>query len=586
MSRRRAVQTRLARAALLGGATLVAVALPPGLIFAPTALAQPVVQALPVAGTMPLNAALARLARNPRDVEALIAAGDAALAMGDTDAAIGFFGRADALTPNSPRVQAGLASARVMAEDPLAALPLFEAADAGSPLEPARVADRGLAYDLLGDNITAQRYYRQAIAMGAGDEARRRLALNLAIMGDRRDVEVVLAPLLQKQDRAAWRSRAFALAILGDEDEAESVTKATMPADLAAGIAPYLRFMRRLTPAQQAAAANLGHFPEPAAVGVDDPRIAAYAAAHGLRRLASNDPALVPAGAPLGAKPVGAASAKPAGRHHRGGQGEAGAAVPSVVETANPPPEATASREVRAAEPGRLANVAPATTAPPPVVRAVSPPVIVPSRQMAAPAQTPVPPPGFDLARVEGSTARAAPAAVPQQAPPTIVQTPAPQPVVAAPLASVPTPAAPPAAAKSRLASFSEAFSAMAGDTDSSAAPAAGAVDIRHITPAKPVPRAPPPPVHPSRIWVQVGVGRDTDRLGSDWHRMTRDDPKLFRGKAPFVSAWGRTNRMLIGPFESGEAADTYLARFKTDHPSAFVWTSPAGQVVDPLGGT
>jgi hypothetical protein len=76
-------------------------------------------------------------------------------------------------------------------------------------------------------------------------------------------METTLAPLLQKQDRAAWRTRAFAFAILGREDEAEAIARSTMPTELANGMAPYLRFMRKLTPAQQAAAANLGRFPMP-----------------------------------------------------------------------------------------------------------------------------------------------------------------------------------------------------------------------------------------------------------------------------------------------------------------------------------
>jgi Flp pilus assembly protein TadD len=121
--------------------------------------------------------------------------------MGDTQAAIGFLSRADRLQPYQPRVMANLASARMRMQDPVTALGLFDDAAKAGQLSGEQIADRGLAYDLVSDNLTAQRYYREALAAGAGDEAARRLALSLAIMGDRRAVETVLAPLLQKQDR-------------------------------------------------------------------------------------------------------------------------------------------------------------------------------------------------------------------------------------------------------------------------------------------------------------------------------------------------------------------------------------------------
>jgi hypothetical protein len=152
---------------------------------------------------------------------------------------------------------------KLRGEDPVDAIPLFEQASQGTVLSGDLLADRGLAYDLVGDNASAQRYYREALANGANDETVRRLALSQAIAGDRKSMETTLAPLLQKQDRAAWRTRAFAFAILGREDEAEAIARSTMPTELANGMAPYLRFMRKLTPAQQAAAANLGRFPMP-----------------------------------------------------------------------------------------------------------------------------------------------------------------------------------------------------------------------------------------------------------------------------------------------------------------------------------
>jgi hypothetical protein len=67
---------------------------------------------------------------------------------------------------------------------------------------------------------------------------------------------------------------------------------------------------------------------------------------------------------------------------------------------------------------------------------------------------------------------------------------------------------------------------------------------------------------------------------------MAREADAVFKARRPFVSAWGQTNRLLTGPFETEAAANAFLTqlrRAKID--GAFVWTSPAGQVVDGLGG-
>ena len=140
-----------------------------------------------------------------------------------------------------------------------------------------------------------------------------------------------------------------------------------------------------------------------------------------------------------------------------------------------------------------------------------------------------------------------------------------------------PRPVAPP-----RPTSFADAFGAWAGAPNVERV--SGAVDIRKITPARPAPKAPPPPAHPSRIWVQVGVGRDTDRIAFDWHRMVRDEPELLHGRKPSVTEWGRTNRLLLGPFDTEAAAHAFNDKLrKAGHDDAFVWISPAGQAVDAL---
>lgn len=263
-------------------------------------VSRPVVQALPSPSVANLESALQRLAANPRDVTALVDAGSASIELGDTDAAIGFFSRAADLSPNDPRPKVGMGAALVRSENPYDALMMFEEAERYGASSSLLSGDRGLAWDLVGDNTQAQAFYRQALTRGRNDEVTRRLALSLAISGDRREAEKVLQPLLDRNDPASRRTRAFVLAISGDAKAATDIAQQSMPRDLAERISPYLRYMPRLTAAQQAAAANFGHFPNIADIGKDDPRIAKYNK-DGTRRVAQGaDATLVPKGEPLG----------------------------------------------------------------------------------------------------------------------------------------------------------------------------------------------------------------------------------------------------------------------------------------------
>lgn len=555
-------------------------------------VAQEVVQQLPAKNSLSLNAALARLGKNPRDVEALIDAGKAALAMGDADAAVGFFSRADQVSPGNPRVKAGLAGALVRNENPFDAIPLFEEAERGGGLDGTFAADRALAYDLVGDNATAQRYYRQVLAQGTNDEATRRLALSLAMSGDKQGAERTLAALLARQDKPAFRTRAFALAIAGDVEGAVAIAHATLPQGMAASIAPYLRYMPRLTRAQQAAAANFGHFPRASEIGRDDPRIARYTAA-----------------ADAAAAQLARAEAASAGSRTRGKNSRDRNSRNTRVAAAAPPPVAPpeppqVSREVSAPGFGSKPAARPVTATPAPARTAPVPATPAPVQQTAQRPTAALPQPAASASQI-GVIPPRTPAPAPAQAvaPPTPSAVPASRPVMGpvesnttlkspAPPAAVQAPAAVPAPLQPappqpvRPRSVADAFGDFNGPVPE-AVPTAGAVDIRKITPARPKPKEeakPAPPSHPSRIWVQLAMGRNKDALAFDWRKMTREAPEQFRGKKANVSASGQSNRLLAGPFPSEAAATTFitqLRRAKID--GAFVWTSPAGQVVDAL---
>lgn len=602
---------------------------------------QPVVQPVPGGERVRLNAALGRLARNPRDIDALIDAGVASLAAGDGDAAIGFYQKADALSPGNVRIKAGLAGAYVLTGDPASAIPLFDAAEKLGMIDGARSADRGLAFDMVGDPATAQRYYHEALMAGPNDEASRRLALSQAISGDRRGMEVTLGPLLQRQDKAAWRTRAFALAILGQGDEAESIAHSTMPADMAAAMTNYLRYMTRLTPAQQAAAANLGQFPRAADIGRDDPRFAL---------LVRTRPVLA------SAVPVRAASTKLAQREDRKDRKDRKAepapidpVVTRVVSTASEGPSSASGAATGELPPVRTATTISAAVpvvikpAPQPVsqpITSVSAPVVAPPTKSANPGAAAVNPPVAVAAATPaepkaqpGFASFGNPAAKFDLKP----SAPQPAPPVAPSPAPVPTPTVKQVAAKpapARQRSLAEVFADLSPPSRE-AEPKAGAVDLRKIASAKPAAKSLPgdarnarladkacevpdpkstkstkgakgkaavkelpaqckdakddkakAPSNPSRIWVQVATGRNKKALAFDWRKLARDEAALFKGRKAFTSNWGQTNRLLTGPFETSAQANAFVTQLKkAGVDGTFLWSSPAGQVVDALAG-
>lgn len=589
-------------------------------------ISEPVVQSVPGATGMKLNEVLHRLSRNPTDVPTLLEAGKMSMLIGDPAAAVGFYQRAAKLAPGNPNVKAGLAGAYALNDDPLTAINLFQEAERAGPIDPALLSPRGLAYDLVGDNLSAQNYYKQALAAGSDDETVRRLALSQAISGDRRAMELTLTPLLQKQDKGAWRTRAFALAILGQGAEAESIVRSTMPAQLAEPMSAYLRYMPRLTAPQQAAAANLGQFPRAADIGRDDPRFAAFQRPRAVLAAAAPTPS---AATRLGAK-------EPAKGSRRAREAEAKREVKTAptarVAAATPPAAAPvaplATRETTATPTVTTAPPAAKVAAPkpaelPPIQAAAAPPPVAPptvtpapapaATVAAAPVKTATPAasaPGFasldntnpavrsfDL-KPAATVAAAAPAPAPVALPP----------VAAPPPAPVPVPAPP-----ARPRNLADLFADLAPPSRE-AEPAAGAVDLRRIAPTvdpkakaaaeakakaereakaakdaearEKAIKASAAAKHPSRIWVQVATGRDKSALGFDWRRFTRENPEVFSKRSPYVTAWGQTNRLLTGPFASDKAASAYIAQLKkAGIDGAFSWTSPAGQVVDGLGG-
>lgn len=203
------------------------------------------------------------LAEQPHNFLALLSAGKAALEIGDAQSAAGFFGRAEELDPNSPLPKAGMGAALVATGDPNAALAYFARAQQLGASPASLGCDRGLAYDLLGNQVAAQTDYRAALAGPDRDEARRRLALSLAISGNKALALETLQPLLARQDAASWRVRALVLAVAGDLASAKAALDSRMPG-ASAQMDPFFRRLPALSRGQKAAAVHLGLFPDSA----------------------------------------------------------------------------------------------------------------------------------------------------------------------------------------------------------------------------------------------------------------------------------------------------------------------------------
>ncbi len=481
-----------------------------------------VVQPLPSSEVQRLNRALLELARRPDRVSTLLEAGDAALAVNDYDAAIGFYGRAAESEPENPRVKLGLARVYLRSGRPVEAIPLFNAArSSGAPARDV-LSDQALAFDMVGDQTDAQLAYLRAIELNpSDDEARRRLAISYAIAGNEGSFQTTLAPLVEARDVAAIRARAFGLAILGKQERAEGIVNASMPPDLASRINPYLAYMPRLTRSQQAAAANLGIFPRAADIGREDPRIARFASEGAAGSL------LEPAGAPLGSP--------------RPDQTQTVAVSPEVAQ---PVPEPVVQ--------------------PAPVVAATAQP---------DPSASATPRPGFDLAR--SGTAVSNNAALPQIATSQISE---PQTVQQTRPALVPQPTR-------ESASVADAFADLGMGELPVAASTGQAVNIAALDIPREVAPEPEPaaPEHPQRIWVQLATGRDVAALRFDWRRLARSAPELLGDFKPHVTPWGQANRLLAGPLDSRADARDLVNALAEKGVDTFSYTSPEGTEIQEL---
>jgi Flp pilus assembly protein TadD len=611
-----------------------------------------------------LNGHLARLAENPRDVAALIGAGEAALALNDARAATGFFARADEIESGNGRIKAGLGRAMLEMQNPGEALRMFDQATRMNYPPASFLSDRALARDLTGDQAGAQRDYQAALQAIPDDaEIKRRYAVSLGISRQVDAAEALLKPLLYKGDRAGWRDWAFILAMNGRRDQARDITSKTMPKQLADAIQPYMERMQTLTPAQRAAAVHFGHFPS-------EVRMAAVAA----------QPAAVPPTAPVpAAKPVSAVEqrrqAKAEERRQRDAARNARLASRGAAAPAAHTPDAQSGGTQIPATRADVQVAAAVPPVPPEIIYETSTDAQPGTQQIApAPEQTRETMPERGVApalehpivhqapvatRPAARTPAAAPAALPSgaarvqeparavdqaahvalvQGPPepeSVAGMPAsqterqPVPAASAPLVEAariePASAArtpPPPAPVSTPATNPQATRTLADimreltvpeEEKQARVPAVALTDLEFIQQQKRTAKAVAAEKArvdakakakaeadakakaeaaekarlaklPPRAWVQVGTGRDIGALAFTMKGLRKKYDSLATRDA-FTASWGRTNRLVVGPFASFTKAKEYEDRLKKGGADAFAWQSDAGEEVDKLAG-
>ncbi|MBC7987588.1 MAG: SPOR domain-containing protein, partial [Sphingomonadaceae bacterium] len=91
---------------------------------------------------------------------------------------------------------------------------------------------------------------------------------------------------------------------------------------------------------------------------------------------------------------------------------------------------------------------------------------------------------------------------------------------------------------------------------------------------------------HPARHWAQVAVGQQEEALRFTYRQFARRAPRGFAGKTGWLTPWGQTNRLLVGPFETRAAAQAFLDAIEQEAQiEGLTFESSNGQEVERLAG-
>jgi cell division septation protein DedD len=76
------------------------------------------------------------------------------------------------------------------------------------------------------------------------------------------------------------------------------------------------------------------------------------------------------------------------------------------------------------------------------------------------------------------------------------------------------------------------------------------------------------------RIFVQIATGSNANGLGTDYRRMAKKNNALFASQSGWTAEWGKTKRLLVGPFADMKAAKKWEADFRKAGGQGFIWQS------------
>ena len=474
------------------------------------------------------------LAANPRDFNALVGAGRAALELGDVQSAAGFFGRAEEVNPNAPAAKAGLGAAMAHMGDADGAIYYFDQASRLGASALTIALDRGLARDLNGDLAAAQNDYRLAISSLNSDEGRRRLALSLAIGRDRKGALDAIQPLLNRRDPGAQRTRAFVLALVGDQAGAVQAIEAVMPGG-SARFMPFISYLPQLSVQEKAAAVHLGIFPENASARTFQDQGAPTRVA-----TATSPPPAV--GGPAASKP--APVAKMAERPPVAALPQPSFSLPSQSGSSSP------SFSLPSAS-----SAAPTGNLPAPTESQAD--------RVEADGETGLATAGTEQGMGEGNlTSIDKLLAAIDEAPP-----PAPQPKVET-------------ADNDAAADAKAAAAKKAADKKLAAKKAAEkkARDEKLAAEKKAREEAARLGVK-GTYWVQLAGGSNQDRMATEYRRLSDKAGKLLKSRPGYVTEGKAYYRLVVGPFDSKSESQSFVNKLAKEGVDGFSWTRTPSQI-------
>ena len=173
------------------------------------------------------------LSVEPKNVAALVQAGDAEVALGNHVTAEHDYRAATSIEPNYVPARLGMAKLKLR-DDPKAAEADFRAIVATDPRDAAAMTDLGVALDLQERHKEAQGYYTQALSINPDlTSPRVNMGVSLALSGDPMKAEQMLRDATEAGPVPAKVRADFALAevMAGHSDEAQQTLQADLSAD-------------------------------------------------------------------------------------------------------------------------------------------------------------------------------------------------------------------------------------------------------------------------------------------------------------------------------------------------------------------